>query len=263
MSTDRKALYLLGKKIIEKRTTLLLLVGIITAIFATFALRLDMVTRFDELLPQNHPFIQVHNQYAPTFGGANTISIMLEVKDGTIFTKETLTKVFEITQRLDKVYGVNHELVNSIAHRTNRRVRMLSGGMQVVDPVMATAPKNDQEVNTVRQIVHTSRNLYGVVVSLDEKATLISATFIEGRLNHRRLFDEITGSIIQPFQDENTRIYVAGEPWKYGWVYHYAKEVFVIFFGTAVLMWILLYAERCDQLSQESFPRSGDSGSSK
>lgn len=241
MSTDRKTLYRLGEKIIEKRIPILLSVSIVTFVFAAFALRLDMVTRFDELLPQNHPFIQVHNQYAPTFGGANTISIMLEVKTGTIFTKETLTKIFEITQRLDKIRGVNHELVNSIAHRTNRRVRMLSGGMQVVDPVMATAPKNDQEVNTVRQIVHTSRNLYGVVVSLDEKATLITATFIEGRLDHRRLFEEITGSIIQPYQDENTQIYVAGEPWKYGWIYHYAKEVFLIFFGTAVLMWILLY----------------------
>jgi predicted RND superfamily exporter protein len=243
MNTERhKSLYQLGERLIEKRATVLLVVVIITLIFAIFALRLDMVTRFDELLPQNHEFIKVHNQYAPTFGGANTISLMLEVKEGTIFTKETLTKIFEITQRLDKVYGVNHELINSLAHRTNRRVRMLSGGMQVVDPVMATAPKTEKDVETVRQIVHTSRNLYGVIVSLDEKATLINATFIEGRLDHRRLFDDVTGSIIAPFQDENTRIYVAGEPWKYGWVYYYAKEVFLIFFGTALLMWLFLYA---------------------
>src|SRR5215471_9053420 len=138
MSTnDRNSLYQLGRQLIEKRTTVLLVITVITFVFASFALRLDMVTRFDELLPQNHPFIQVHNQYAPTFGGANTISIMLEVKDGTIFTKATLTKIFEMTQRLDKVYGVNHELINSIAHRTNRRVRMMSGGMQVVEPVMS------------------------------------------------------------------------------------------------------------------------------
>jgi len=119
-----------------------------------------------------------------------------------------------MTQRLDKIYGVNHDLINSIAHRTNRRVRALSGGMQVVEPVMANAPKNDQEVDLVRQIVHTSRNLYGVIVSLDEKAALITATFIEGRLNHRRLFDEISRSIVEPYEDENTRIYVAGEPRK-------------------------------------------------
>jgi predicted RND superfamily exporter protein len=242
MSTaDRGSLYHLGERLIEQRKLVLIVVTVITLIFAVFALRLNMVTRFDELLPQNHPFIQVHNQYSGTFGGANTITIMLEVKEGTIFTKETLTKIFEMTQKLDKVYGVNHDLINSLAHRTNRRVRMLSGGMQVVEPVMANAPKNNQEVELVRQIVHTSRNLYGVIVSLDEKAALISATFIEGRLNHRRLFDEISRSIIEPYEDANTQISVAGEPWKYGWVYYYAREVFVIFLGTAVLMWVLLY----------------------
>jgi len=124
MSTeDRGYLYHLGEKLIERRQPVLIAVTVVTLIFAVFALRLNMVTRFDELLPQNHPFIQVHNQYSQTFGGANAITIMLEVKEGTIFTKETLTKIFEMTQRLDKIYGVNHDLINSIAHRTNRRVR--------------------------------------------------------------------------------------------------------------------------------------------
>ena len=242
MSTaDRSYLYHVGERLIAYRKPVLLGVTVATLIFAVFALRLDLVSRFDELLPQNHPFIQVHNQYAPTFGGANTIMLMLEVKEGTIFTKETLSKIFEMTQLLDKIHGVNHELINSIAHRTNRRVRMLSGGMQVVEPVMAHAPKNAEEVELVRRIVHTSRNLYGVLVSLDEKAALITATFIEGRLDYRHLFDDVTGSVIGPYEDDNTRIYVAGQPWLYGWVYYYAKEVFLIFLATAVLMWVLLY----------------------
>jgi hypothetical protein len=242
MSTeDRSYLYHLGEKLIEKRKPVLISVTVATLIFAAFALRLQLVSRFDEQLPQDHPFIQAYSQYAPTFGSANTIMIMLEVKEGTIFTKETLTKIFEITQRLDRVRGVNHELINSIAHRTNRRVRMMSGGLQMVEPVMAHAPKDAEEVELVRRIVHASRNLYGVVVSLDEKAALITATFIEGRLDHRRVFDEITRSIIEPYQDENTQIYVAGTPWLYGWVYYYAREVFLIFLATTVLMWLLLY----------------------
>ncbi|MGE0826061.1 MAG: RND family transporter [Candidatus Binatia bacterium] len=239
---DKGHLYRLGKQIIAKRSIVLLVVGILTVIFALFALRLDMVTRFDELLPQKHPFIEVHNQYAPMFGGANTIRIMVEVQEGTIFTKETLGKIFEITQRLDQVYGVNHDLINSIAHRTNRRVRMLSGGMTAMEPVMAKAPETAQDVQLVRRIVLTSRNLYGVLVSLDEKAALIQGTFIEGRLDHRRVFDEINRSIVEPFEDANTKVYVAGEPWLYGWVYYYATEVFVIFLATAVLIWVALYA---------------------
>lgn len=243
MSTqERPYLYHLGEQLIRHRQLVVIAVTIVTLIFAAFAARLQLISRFDEQLPQNHPFIKVHTEYAPTFGGANTIMIMLEVQQGTIFTQETLTKIFEMTQRLDRVYGINHDLINSIAHRTNRRVRMLSGGLQVVDPVMAHAPKNADEVEQVRRIVHTSRNLYGVLVSLDEKAALITATFIEGRLDHRRMFDEVMGSVVEPFQDENTRIYVAGPPWLYGWVYYYAKEVYLIFLATALLLWLLLYA---------------------
>jgi len=238
---EKGYLYQLGRRLIDQRKPVLIGISVVTLLFAGFASQLRLETRFDELLPQKHPFIKVHSQYAPTFGGANTLMLMLEVKDGTIFTQETLTKVFEMTQRLDRVFGVNHELVNTLAHRTNRRVRTMSGGMQVVEPVMSRPPKNDQEVELIRQIVHTSRNLYGVVVSLDEKATKLEATFIEGRLDHHRMFDEVSRSVIEPFEDENTRIYAAGEVWLYGWVYYYAREVFLIFLATAVLMWVLLY----------------------
>ena len=242
MSTeDRGYLYSLGEQIIARRKLILLLVIVATLVFASFAARLDLVTRFDEQLPQNHPFIQVYNQYVPTFGGANTIMLMLEVNDGTIFNQETLTKIFNMTQALERVYGVNNELVNSIAHRTNRRVIMKSGGMQEVEPVMERAPQSDAEVQRVRRIVHASRNLYGVLVSLDEKAALLNATFIEQRLDHRRLFEEVQRSVVEPFEDENTTIHMAGQPALYGWVYFYAKQVYLIFLATTVLMWLLLY----------------------
>src|SRR5437867_12583949 len=102
-TTDRSYLYHVGERLIAHRKSVLLGVTVTTLIFAAFALRLELVSRFDELLPQNHPFIQVHNEYTPMFGGANTIILMLEVKDGTIFTQETLGKIFEMTQRVDKI----------------------------------------------------------------------------------------------------------------------------------------------------------------
>lgn len=238
---DRSSLYTLGQRIIVRRKLILLLITATTLFFGFFAARLDLVTRFDEQLPQNHPFIQVHNEYAAKFGGANTIMLMLEVAEGTIFNQDTLTKIFHMTQALERVYGVNNELVNSIAHRTNRRVVMKSGGMQEVEPIMERAPQGDAEVQRVRRIVHASRNLYGVLVSLDEKAALLTATFIEQRLDHRRLFEEVQHSVIDPYQDDNTTIYMAGQPALYGWVYFYAKQVYVIFLATTLLLWLLLY----------------------
>ncbi len=242
MSTgERSYLYTLGEQIIARRKPILLFVTVATLVFASFAIQLDLVTRFDEQLPENHPFIQVHKTYAPAFGGANTIMLMLEVQEGTIFNQVTLTKIFKMTQALERVYGVNNELVNSIAHRTNRRVIMKSGGMQEVEPVMERAPETEAEVERIRRIVHSSRNLYGVLVSLDEKAALLNATFIEQRLDYQRLFEEVRRSVIAPYEDDNTRIHMAGQPALYGWVYFYAKQVYVIFLATTVLMWLLLY----------------------
>lgn len=240
-TTDQAFLYRLGEHLIARRTIVLIGVVLATLVFAAFALQLDLVTRFDEQLPQNHEFIQTHNQYATEVGGANTLQIMVEVKEGTIFTRETLGKVFEMTKRLDTISGINHDLINSLAHRTNRRIQLKGGGLTEVEPIMERAPQNENDVRRVREIVYTTPNLYGVLVSLDEKATLLQATFIEGRIDHRRLFDEVMGAIVEPFSDDNTTIHVAGHPALYGWVYYYAKQVYVIFLATTILMWLCLY----------------------
>ncbi len=236
------SLYRLGETLIERRRSVVLAVTVVTLIFAFFALRLELVSRFDELLPQGHPFIQLHNEYAPSFGGANGIMVLMEVKEGTIFTAKTLDKIFRMTQAMDKVYGVNHNQIESVAHRTSRRLRVGSGGLIEMVPVMDRAPRGEEGVREIKRIVHTSRNLYGVLVSLDDKAMIIRARFIEGRLDHRRMFEEVNRTVIDPFEDENTVIQVAGEAWLYGWVYYYATEVYLIFLATVVLLWILLYA---------------------
>ncbi len=94
----------------------------------------------------------------------------------------------------------------------------------------------------IRDIVHYSENLHGILVSLDDRAALIRANFFEGRVNYRQLFYDVNEKIITPFQDENTIIWVAGEPRLYGWIYHYTSEVWYIFAGCTVFLWILLYA---------------------
>ena len=43
--------------------------------------------------------------------------------DETVFTLDTMGKVWAMTQQLDRTYGVNHYQIESIAHRTNRTLR--------------------------------------------------------------------------------------------------------------------------------------------
>ena len=143
----------------------------------------SLVTSFGDLLPQSHPFVKIHNKYSGTFGGANNIKIMVEVKDGTIFTAgDPRTRSGKMTEELDKVYGVNHNQIDSIAHRT---VRYLQGRRRRHHARPAGHDRRcrrpQEEAADIRRIVHNSENIYGLLVSLDDKAALIRANFIEGR----------------------------------------------------------------------------------
>ena len=201
--TTEKPLYWLGRKLIEKRVPVMIGVLLVTAFFGWHTYKLfnaGFVTSFGDLLPQTHEFMKIHNKYAGTFGGANNVMVMLEVKEGHIFTPETLTRIYRMTEELDKVYGVNHSQIDSIGHRTTRSLRVAAGGTMRSEPVMTVPPKTDEQANEIRHVVHNTESIYGLLVSLDDKAALLKANFIEGRLDYRRIFNDINERVVAPFE---------------------------------------------------------------
>ncbi len=243
-SKNDTPLYWLGRKLIEKRIPVMIGVLLVTAFFGWHTYKLyeaGFVTSFGDLLPQTHPFMKVHNQYAGSFGGANNVVVMIETKDGTIFNVDTLTRIYKMTEALDRVYGVNHNQIDSIGHRTTRSLKVAAGGLMNAEPIMIGAPKTEEKAVEIRDTVHNTESVYGILVSLDDKAAILRANFIEGRLDYQRIFDEVRRNVVEPFQDSNHVMYVAGEPTLYGWVYNYAGEAKWIFLITTLLTWILLY----------------------
>ena len=236
---DKRLLYWLGDKLIEYRHPVSVVVIIVTALFAYWGFQLQLVTSFGDLLPQDHAYIKIHNRYSGTFGGANNINVMIQVKEGSIFTVETLNKIWKMTEGLDKVYGVNHNQIDSIAHRTVRYLKVAAGGTMRAQPVMLEPVKTAEEAANIRRIVHNAENIYGLLVSLDDKAALIRANFIEGRLDYKRIFTEVNENVVAPFSDATTEVFVAGEPRLYGWVYNYAGDVFFILVITWCIEWVL------------------------
>jgi hypothetical protein len=198
---EKRALYWLGERLIDYRHPVMVVVLIVTGFFAYWTFQLKLETSFGDLLPQSHPFVQIHNKYAGTFGGANNIQLMVEVTDGDIFTVPTLARIFRITEEMDRVYGVNHNQIDSIGHRTTRYLRAQAGGFLKAEPVMTSIPKTTEDAASIRRIVHNTESIYGILVSLDDKAALVRANFIEGRLDHRRTFTEMNERVIAPFED--------------------------------------------------------------
>ena len=60
-----------------------------TLFFAAQLPGVKMYSDFADLLPQEHPYIELHNDIKDNFGGANVIVVGVEVADGTIFKNET------------------------------------------------------------------------------------------------------------------------------------------------------------------------------
>src|SRR5882724_7030538 len=115
---NKAALYRLGQWLIDHRKPVAFVTYGFTAVMLFFAFKLEMFTEFGDLLPYKHPFVAVHTKYANQFGGANNITIMVEVKNGSIFNATTLGKIFDMTQIIDKLPGVNHDQIDSIGHRS-------------------------------------------------------------------------------------------------------------------------------------------------
>jgi hypothetical protein len=198
---SKKALYLLGERLIQYRMPIVVIVAIVTVWFGYHAAQLRMITSFGDLLPQNHEFIEIHNKYSKDFGGANNIMVMFEVDEGQIFTVDRLAQIYMITEEVDRLYGVNHNQIDSIGHRTTRHLKVAAGGTLRSEPIMKGMPKTLDEAHAVQRIVHNSENVYGILVSLDDKAAIVRANFIEGRLDYRRIFDEMNERVITPMTD--------------------------------------------------------------
>jgi len=204
------------------------------------AMRLSLEFHAGDLLPQGHPFIAVHNRYHRNFSEANTLTVMVEAREGTIFTVPLLTTIFRLTDVVDGLPAVNHDQVTSVAHRMTRWARVRAGGLIESDPIMLGPPQSQDEVDEIRHEVIQSY-AFGSMVSLDQRAAIIRAEFDERRLDYRTLFDAVNARVL-PFADEHAAIYVSGQPRLNGWILHLQGQVLIAFVAAIVLTWLSLYA---------------------
>ncbi len=221
--------------------TILSLVFLVTVFFASQIPAVRIASDFADLLPQQHPYIQLHNEIRDTFGGANTVIIAVEVEKGTIFTNETLQRIHRITQAVDLLPGVNHNLVSSLTHRNTRRVWLNEYGTIKSAPHFDPLKKkySAKELAKMAEDVVSNPRVYGLMVSPDLKAALIRGTLIEGELNYEAVFNQLQ-EIRKTEAVAGTRIYATGQPVLVGWVTSYVSEIAQIFLLTLLIMLVLL-----------------------
>ncbi len=223
---------------------------LITVFFGSRIPYLEMYSNFADLLPQEHSYIQLHNDVKDMFGGANNVVMAISVDEGDVFNSDTLSRIHRITQGVDALPGVNHNLVRSLTHRTVRKTWLTELGSMnsqaYYDPLKPEL--SEEQLAQLRLDVMANPTVYGLLVSPDLKSALVKATFNEGQLDYVEIFrqlgqlkDEVE-AIRATEAAPGVHIYATGQPVLMGWVYSYLDQIVQIFFLTITILLVLLLA---------------------
>ncbi len=330
---------------IKYRGVNLAIIGGLTLFFLYQALQLQIFSQFIDLLPRNHPFIQVYEKYNRQFGSANVVAAAIVAKDGTIYTEQFLEKVYAFTDQIDKVEGVDHGQITSITAITVRdqevdregimrsrqiigeqaialleaqffgrravrrakaqdekstpksldelraytekrkaelveilkptsamplermedrveaeRIRLLRkenaeleflalrldelpdgyklDGERITGPEGTLIPK--RIMGNLPDRIHQNKQVFGRLVSLDDKAVLIAAGFLEGRLDYKKIFDEITAVKTELEADGTAEVHLTGQPVLAGWTFAFLPEIILILLLSLAVLLVLL-----------------------
>lgn len=210
----------------------------VTALFAVGITRIDVATIFSDLLPSNHEFVRTFKQH-PNFGNPLTIKLMVKRLDGDIYSPETLQKVWDLTQAIDLAPGVDHDQVVSITTEKARFSEATPYGIESMPLMGGHAPRSPEELEAFRRNVLKAPNVRRFLISEDETATQIRATFIEHKLDYGETFEYVQ-RLVEGARDERHEIYAAGQPMLTGWVYRYESEMVGIFAVTVLAMFLAL-----------------------
>jgi predicted RND superfamily exporter protein len=210
----------------------------ITAFFAVGLRNVELRTIFSDLLPKDDPFVQVFKDH-PNFGNPLTVTLMVKRKNGDIYNAETLAKVWQMTRDIDLAPGVDHDQILSIATEKARYAEATAYGIDMRPLMGDSVPQTPEAIEAFRNNVDKSPNARTFLVSGDQSATLINATFIESRLDYGEAFAYVQ-NLVEKNRDADHEIFLAGQPALTGWVYEYESQMIGIFGVTLSLLVLAL-----------------------
>jgi uncharacterized protein len=205
-----------------------------------FCTRVTIRTNFDDFFPSYHPDVQLYQKWH-RYGGAQTLSVMIQVKHGDIFNYDTLSKIQSIQREVDRLPGVDHNEVLSIASYRVSFSETTPGSLTIKPFMFPDVPKTKEGIDTLRRNVMANRANITQYVSADNKSALVSASFNERGLDYRQLFYQVR-DIVNKLQDANNDIFVSGEPMVRGYGYYYTPVLIILFVSALAVMIFILWA---------------------
>lgn len=229
------------------RRAVLLVLGLLTAVFAWFALGTHVDAGFDKSIPLDHPYMKVLKQYEDDFGGANTVLVALIQKDKShdIYNEHFLSKLKQVTDEVFFLPGVDRSRVSSLFTPDVRYVEVVEGGFAGGNVIPAEYQPTTEYFSLVRSNVGKGGHV-GRYVSKDQRGAMVFAELMEvdpvtgKRLDYREVAQQLETKIRGEFADDQVDVHIVGFAKVIGDVTDAANEVVMFFFVALLLTFVLL-----------------------
>ena len=218
---------------------------VLTIIMGYFAVQIKMDAGFHKQLPSSHEFIKTYYEYQEDLSGTNSVTIALRVTKNDIFNKEYLTKLYNLSQTIRYLPGVNQASMQSLWTPNVTVMRVTEEGFErteVIPGNIIPEKLNEDEINKIRERILTGGHV-GSIVSNDFTSSLIKVELTEydprtgEKLDYLKLGKEIE-SIRSEYEKGNYKVEITGFAKMISDIANEAYNV-VIFFGLAFLLTVL------------------------
>jgi len=227
------------------RRMLLILNIIITIILGVMASQLRVQAGFTKMIPLNHPYMATFLEYQQDFGGANKVLVALKNNNGTIYDKDFMENLRQVTEEVFYIKGVERSSVTSLFTPNVRYNEVVEDGFRGGNIVSADFAGTPEQLDQVRENLLKS-DWIGRIVANDQTAAMVVATLQENdpdtgkRLDLQEVakkLEEIRGK----YEQDGYTVHVIGFAKAMGDIAEGAAGV-LVFFGVAfVVTAILLY----------------------
>jgi predicted RND superfamily exporter protein len=210
--------------LIVRNRVLVLICSIVLTIFLALQLRnIQIIVDADELLPKNHPFVQVTERVQDVFGNRFTVVIGITPKSGDVYTPETMGKVFKATEILAKTPGVTPGNIQSLAAPRAKDISGNADGL-VVARLMDHPPATLSEAQAIRTRLAENPAYKNILVSKDGKTAAIYVEFRKDPKGFGAVMDKVQ-TAIGAIKDNSVTITVSGQPVFLGLVETYSGRM--------------------------------------
>jgi uncharacterized protein len=245
--SQEKILAVVEPIVYGKRMLMLVLLGVLTAVFAWLAAGTRVDAGFDKSIPLDHPYMQVLKHYEDDFGGANTVLVALIQKDKSkdIYNEHFLTKLKQVTDEVFFLPGIDRSRVSSLFTPDVRFVEVVEGGFAGGNVIPAEYQPTEEYFELVRGNVGKGGHV-GRYVSRDQTGAMVFSELLEidpvsgKKLDYREVAKQLEDKIRGAYQDDQIDIHIVGFAKVIGDVTDAANEVVMYFFLALAMTFVLL-----------------------